>query len=207
MIGSRTCHSLAQFLELQEPAVSLVLLSKYGAQHLSPSPGQLLFGLLNTFRELDDRDGYIGRSFSGQNAIRVRAEFRRARPRARRAGVHCPLPNPPPAGEGDSSNRPTGVGRCRKVGPSQAVTICVRTSTLSARLMAAKTAEMLLMVGLPDFDSIRCRLLAGLSISPASASKPTVALTRSRRINLADSGSPSTKRGWPRLADAEPSLG
>lgn len=55
MIGSRTRHSLAQFLELQEPAVSLVLLSKYGVQHLSLSPGQLLFGLLNTFRELDDR--------------------------------------------------------------------------------------------------------------------------------------------------------
>ena len=55
MIGSRTRHSLAQFQELQEPAVSLVLLSKYGVQHLSLSPGQLLFGLLNTFRELDDR--------------------------------------------------------------------------------------------------------------------------------------------------------
>jgi hypothetical protein len=55
MIGSRTRHSLAQFLELQEPAVSLVLLSKYGVQHLSLSPGQLLYGLLNTFRGLDDR--------------------------------------------------------------------------------------------------------------------------------------------------------
>ena len=58
--------------------------------------------------------------------------------------------------------------------------------------MAAKTAEMLLMVGLPDCDSIRCRLLAGLWISSASASKPTVALTRSRRISFADSGSPLT---------------
>lgn len=55
MIGSRTRHSLAQFLELQESAVSLVLLSKYGVQHLSLSPGQLLYGLLNTFRGLDDR--------------------------------------------------------------------------------------------------------------------------------------------------------
>lgn len=55
MIGSRTRHSLAQFLELQETAVSLVLLGKYGVQHLSLSPGQLLLGLLNTFRGLDDR--------------------------------------------------------------------------------------------------------------------------------------------------------
>jgi hypothetical protein len=50
------------------------------------------------------------------------------------------------------------------------------------------------MVGLPDFDSIGCRLLAGLPISPASASKPTVALMRSRGISLADSGSPLTNR-------------
>ena len=42
--------------------------------------------------------------------------------------------------------------------------------------MAAKTAEMLLMVGLPEWDSIRWRLLAGLSISSASASNPTAAL-------------------------------
>jgi hypothetical protein len=55
MIGSRTRHSVAQFLELQEPAVSIVLLSKYDVQHLSLSPGQLLYGLLNTFRGLDDR--------------------------------------------------------------------------------------------------------------------------------------------------------
>ena len=55
MIGSRTRHSLAQFLELQEPAVSLVLLGKYGVQHVSLSSGQLLYGLLNTFRGLDDR--------------------------------------------------------------------------------------------------------------------------------------------------------
>lgn len=31
--------SLAQFLELQEPAVSIVMLSKYGVRHLSLSPG------------------------------------------------------------------------------------------------------------------------------------------------------------------------
>lgn len=55
MIGSRTRHSLAQFLELQEAAVSLVLLAKYGVQHLSLSPKQLLYGLLNTVRGLDDR--------------------------------------------------------------------------------------------------------------------------------------------------------
>lgn len=55
MIGQRTRYSLAQFLELQEPAVSIVLLGKYGVQHLSLSPGHLLQGLLNTLRALDDR--------------------------------------------------------------------------------------------------------------------------------------------------------
>lgn len=54
MIGSRTRHSLAQLLELQEPFVSIVLFSKYGVQHLSLSPGQLLCGLLNIVRSLDD---------------------------------------------------------------------------------------------------------------------------------------------------------
>lgn len=54
MIGQRTRYSLAQFLELQEPAVSIVLLGKYGVQHLSLSPGHLLQGLLNTLRGLDD---------------------------------------------------------------------------------------------------------------------------------------------------------
>lgn len=55
MIGSRARHSLAQFLELQEPVVSIVMFSKYGVQHLSLSPGQLLYGLLNLVRGLDDR--------------------------------------------------------------------------------------------------------------------------------------------------------
>ena len=55
MIGTRTRYSIAQFLELQEPMLSIVLLSKYGVQHLSLSPGQLLNGLLNTLRGLDER--------------------------------------------------------------------------------------------------------------------------------------------------------
>lgn len=55
MIGSRARHSLAQFLELQEPVVSIVLFSKYGMQHLSLAHGQLLFGLLHLVRDLDDR--------------------------------------------------------------------------------------------------------------------------------------------------------
>ncbi len=55
MIGTRTRYSLAQFLELQEPMLSIVLLSKYGVQHLSLSPGQLLYGLLNELRGLDER--------------------------------------------------------------------------------------------------------------------------------------------------------
>ena len=45
---------------------------------------------------------------------------------------------------------------------AQANTTLVRISTLSARLMAVNMAEILLIVGLPDFDSIRCRLLGGL---------------------------------------------
>lgn len=40
MIGTRTRYSLAQFLELQEPMMSVVLLSKYGVQHLSLSRDQ-----------------------------------------------------------------------------------------------------------------------------------------------------------------------
>lgn len=55
MIGSRTRHSLAQFLELQEPVIPIVMFSKYGVQHLSVTRGQLLFGLLNIVRDLDDR--------------------------------------------------------------------------------------------------------------------------------------------------------
>jgi len=55
--------------------------------------------------------------------------------------------------------------------------------------MAANTAEMLLMVGLPELESMRCRLLLGLSIYWARASKPTVALAKSRKISLAESGS------------------
>ena len=35
--------------------ISIVLLGKYGVQHLSLSQGQLLYGLLNTLRGLDDR--------------------------------------------------------------------------------------------------------------------------------------------------------
>lgn len=54
MIGQRTRHSFAQFLELQEPMISIVLLGKYGVQHLSLSRGNLLYELLNTLRGLDD---------------------------------------------------------------------------------------------------------------------------------------------------------
>ena len=43
-----------------------------------------------------------------------------------------------------------------------AITTSLRISTLRARLMAANTAEMLLMVGLPERDNIRYTLLAGL---------------------------------------------
>ncbi len=55
MIGSRTRHSLVQFLALQGPEIAIVMFSKYGVQHLSLSSDQLLYGLLNIVRALDDR--------------------------------------------------------------------------------------------------------------------------------------------------------
>ncbi len=55
------------------------------------------------------------------------------------------------------------------------------------------------MLGLPLRDSMRGKLLAGLSVIAASASKPTVALTRSRNSNRAASGSPLRER--PRLIE------
>lgn len=55
MIGLRTRHSLVQFLALQEPGVAILMFSKYGVQHLSLSSDQVLYGLLNIVRGLDDR--------------------------------------------------------------------------------------------------------------------------------------------------------
>jgi hypothetical protein len=55
MIGTRTRHSIAQLLELQEPVLCITLFSKYGMQHVSLAHGQLLYGLLNMVRDLDDR--------------------------------------------------------------------------------------------------------------------------------------------------------
>lgn len=80
MIGSRTRYSFAQFLELQEPMISLVLLGKYGAQHLSMSQGQLLYGLLNTLRGLDDHTLMLALSevvaTSGDLRARVTPKYR-----------------------------------------------------------------------------------------------------------------------------------
>lgn len=53
MIGTRTLHSLAQFLGLQEPMVSIVMLGKYDVPHVSLSPRHLLYGLLDALRGLD----------------------------------------------------------------------------------------------------------------------------------------------------------
>ena len=55
MIGSRTRHSLVQFLLLQEPSIAILMFSKYDVQHLSLSSDQLPYGLLNTVRGIDDR--------------------------------------------------------------------------------------------------------------------------------------------------------
>lgn len=80
MIGQRTRHSFAQFLELQEPMISIVLLGKYGVQHLSLPPGQLLFGLLDTLRGLDDRTIMLALSevvaTSGDLRARVNPKYR-----------------------------------------------------------------------------------------------------------------------------------
>ena len=67
-----------------------------------------------------------------------------------------------------------------------------RTSkvTFSQSLMAEKIAAKLSMLGLPFGDSMRCKLLLGLWVSSARCSNPTVALTRSRRMRRAASGSP-----------------
>lgn len=80
MIGQRTRHSFAQFLELQEPMISIVLLGKYGVQHLSLSQGQLLYELLNTLRGLDDRTIMLALSevvaTSGDLRARVNPKYR-----------------------------------------------------------------------------------------------------------------------------------
>src|SRR5450759_3943347 len=49
---------------------------------------------------------------------------------------------------------------------------------------------MLSMLGFPLGESIRCRLLLGVSVTSASCSNPMVALTRSRRMRRAVSGPP-----------------
>ncbi|NMG16700.1 hypothetical protein [Aromatoleum bremense] len=80
MIGKRTRYSFAQFLELQEPAVSIALFGKHDVQHLSLSPGQLLHDLLNTLRELDDRTLMLALSeivaTSGDLRARVNPKYR-----------------------------------------------------------------------------------------------------------------------------------
>ena len=55
MIGTRTRHSLAQFLELQEAAVCVVMLGKYGLQNLPFTSGQSLYSLLSALRAVEDR--------------------------------------------------------------------------------------------------------------------------------------------------------
>ena len=55
--------------------------------------------------------------------------------------------------------------------------------------MAPKIPARLSMVGFPEADSMRCRLLLGVPVFAANVSKPTVALTRSRRMLRVTSGS------------------
>lgn len=80
MIGLRSRHSFAQFLELQEPTISIVLLSKYGVQHLSLEHGRLLHGLLDVLRGLDDHTLMLALSevvaTSGDLRARVTQKYR-----------------------------------------------------------------------------------------------------------------------------------
>jgi hypothetical protein len=55
MIGHRTFHSFAQFLELQPSATSTVLLSKHSGQHVELHQAFLLSALLSVLRSLDER--------------------------------------------------------------------------------------------------------------------------------------------------------
>lgn len=55
MISQRTRYSLAQFLALQDTAVSIALFSKYDVQHLSLYPAQLLMSLIKVVHDQDDR--------------------------------------------------------------------------------------------------------------------------------------------------------
>jgi hypothetical protein len=55
MVGFRTRISLAQFLELQDPAVCIALLTKYDVRHVSLAYAHMLQGLLNLSRDLDER--------------------------------------------------------------------------------------------------------------------------------------------------------
>lgn len=75
---------------------------------------------------------------------------------------------------------------------AQSRTTSVRTSSRNERWSAAKIAERLPIVGLPEADSIRCRLFAGRCTSATRASNPTVTFTRSRGTSFAVSGSPLT---------------
>jgi hypothetical protein len=79
MIGSRTYHSFAQFLALQEPAVSAVLLSKYGVDRISSS-NNLLYDLLSTLRVLDQHSLMLAlaevMATSGDLRARVNPKYR-----------------------------------------------------------------------------------------------------------------------------------
>ncbi|MEL4887349.1 hypothetical protein N6P31_09730 [Pectobacterium betavasculorum] len=55
MISHRTRYSLAQFLSIQEASVSIALFGKYGVEHLSLYPAQLLTDIMNVVRDQDDR--------------------------------------------------------------------------------------------------------------------------------------------------------
>lgn len=80
MIGSRTRYSFAQFLELQEPIISIALLGKYGVEHFSTVPARLLPDLLDILRGLDDHTIMLALSeaiaTSGDLRSRVNPKYR-----------------------------------------------------------------------------------------------------------------------------------
>lgn len=74
MLGVRTRSSLAQFLELQAPDLSIVLINKYANRMVSLYPAHLLTSLIEAIRGLDDRILLLvlGEIASTQSDLRAR---------------------------------------------------------------------------------------------------------------------------------------
>src|SRR5262249_19580838 len=121
-----------------------------------------------------------------QRAARTKESADRSRGTAAHPGHEFDL------GRGNRGDAPAASGARQHLQPSRhsgelllelihaASIACAFRSTPSFFCSAWKIAAKFSMLGLPFSDSIRCRLLLGLSISAAKLSNPIVALTRSR---------------------------